>query len=55
MKTKTGNREEVRTNSITVPMSSAEKASVKEMAQKMGLPVSTMVRMILKEHARKEQ
>lgn len=48
MKTPNVNRDEVRENSLTVPMSKEEKEQIRKAADDMGFSMSTFVRMVLK-------
>lgn len=53
MKTAKLNRDEVRENTITIPMTKAEKEAISSAAQKIGLSMSAFVRMVInKELAR---
>lgn len=54
MKTAKSNREEVRENSLTIPMNADEKHQVKLAAEKMGVPMSTFARLVLKDYIKKE-
>jgi len=47
MKTAYENREEVRTTVITFPVSTIEKAAIKEAADKMGMTLSSYCRYVL--------
>lgn len=49
MKTRKSNRDEVRENTLTVPMTRAEKEAIQREAGKMGLSMSSWVRMVLAE------
>ena len=49
MKIAKSNRDEVRENTLTVPLSRIEKKSVQEAANKLGLSMSAWVRMVLAE------
>ena len=49
MKTAKSNRDEVRENSIAVPMTKEEKEGVRKAADDMGLSMSAFVRVVLKE------
>ena len=50
MKTASQNREEIRENSITVPMSEFEKERIRAAARDMGVPMSAFVRIVLKNY-----
>ena len=54
MKVAKTNREEVRENSLTVPMSKSEKDEVKRMSNEMGVSMSSFVRIIIKEFIKKQ-
>lgn len=54
MKIPKSNREEVRQNSLTIPMSKEEKDLVKVAAKEMGVSMSTFARIAIKEYVRKE-
>ena len=54
MKTPRTNREEIRENSLTVPMNREEKEQVKRAAENMGVPMSAFVRIVLKDFIKKE-
>jgi uncharacterized protein (DUF1778 family) len=54
MKTKKENRDEIRANSLTVPMSKDEKELVQRAANKMGVTMSAFARVAIKDYARKE-
>lgn len=54
MKKAKTNRDEVRENSITVPMNAEEKAKLKKAADKWGVPMSAFVRIALKNFMAKE-
>lgn len=47
MNTKKANRDEVRDNSVVVPLSQIEKDKVKKRAQEIGVTMAAFVRMIL--------
>ena len=49
MKTAKTNRDEVRENTISVPMTKEEKEAVKNASSKIGLTMSAWVRMVLAE------
>lgn len=49
LKTAKSNRDEVRENSIAVPMTKEEKEGVRKAADDMGLSMSAFVRVVLKE------
>lgn len=54
MKKAKSNRDEVRENSITIPMNAEEKAKLKKAADKWGLSMSAFVRIALKNFITKE-
>lgn len=54
MKTPKKNRDEVRENSLTIPMSREEKESVKKAADNMGVTMSAFARIVLKDFMKKE-
>jgi antitoxin component of RelBE/YafQ-DinJ toxin-antitoxin module len=54
VKTPKINREEVRENSLTVPMRKEEKEEIQKAADKMGLSMSAFARMAFKDFMRKE-
>ena len=49
VKTAKTNRDEVRENAISIPMTKEEKEAVQNASSKMGLTMSSWVRMVLKE------
>ena len=49
MKISKTNREEIRENSLTIPMSKQEKESVKKSADDMGVSMSAFARIVLKD------
>lgn len=49
MKTKKSNRDEVRENTLVIPMTREEKLAVKKAAEEMGTTMCSFVRIILKE------
>ena len=53
MKTAKTNRDEVRENSLTIPMSAEEKKSVKKAADDMGVSMSSFARIVLKDFIKK--
>lgn len=53
MKTSKSNRNEIRENSLVVPMSFREKQSVKKAADDMGISMSAFARMVLKDFMKK--
>ena len=53
MKTAKTNRDEVRENSLVVPMNKKEKESVKKIADDMGVSMSAFARMVLKDFMKK--
>ena len=53
MKTAKINRDEVRENSLTVPMNKEEKQAVQDAANNMGISMSAFVRMVLKDFMKK--
>ena len=53
MKTPTSNRNEVRENSLTVPMTRIEKEQIKKSADNMGVSMSTFARIALKDYIKK--
>lgn len=48
MKTAKTNRDEVRENTLTIPMTAEEKESIKRRADEMGVSMSAYARIILK-------
>lgn len=55
MKTPKSNREEVRSNSITLLITADEKSKIENAAQEMGVTMSTFVRMVMKEYLNKKE
>lgn len=53
MKTSKSNRDEVRANSLVIPMTKEEKEAVKKSAENMGITMSAFVRLILKDFMKK--
>ena len=53
MKTAKTNRDEIRQNTLTVPMSRDEKMMVQKAADDMGVPMSAFVRIVLKDFLKK--
>lgn len=53
MKTAKTNRDEIRQNTLSVPMSREEKMMVKKAADDMGVPMSAFVRIVLKDFLKK--
>lgn len=53
MKISKTNREEIRENSLTIPMSKQEKESVKKSADDMGVSMSAFARIVLKDFMKK--
>jgi antitoxin component of RelBE/YafQ-DinJ toxin-antitoxin module len=53
MKMKRTNRDEVRENSLNVPMTIIEKDQVRKAADSMGVSMSTLVRIALNEYLKK--
>ncbi len=53
MKMKRNNRNEVRENSLVVPMTKDEKEAVQKAADDIGVPMSAFARMVLKEFIKK--
>ena len=53
MNTKRSNRDEVRENSLVVPMNKEEKQAVQKAAGEMGISMSAFARMILKDFTKK--
>lgn len=47
MKTPKVNREEVRKNSLTIPMTKGEKDAIRQAAERQGMPMATYVRFVL--------
>ena len=54
MKTAKSNRDEIRENSLTVPMNEDEKKSIKRAADEMGVTMSAFARIALREFIKKE-
>ena len=53
MKTPMANREEIRGNCLTIPMSREEKEAVKKAADDMGVTMSAFARIVLKDFMKK--
>lgn len=53
MKTAKSNRDEVRENSLTIPMNKEEKQAVQDAANNMGISMSAFARMALKDFMKK--
>lgn len=53
-KTKKANREDIRSTSITVPLSVAEKQKINKKAEEIGLPMSSFVRFVLIDFMRRD-
>ena len=53
MKTPKSNRDEVRANSLVIPMNKEEKEAVKKAADNMGISMSAFARLILKDFMKK--
>lgn len=53
MKIAKKNRDEVRENTLTVPMTKEEKESVQSAADNMGISMSAFARMVLKDFMKK--
>lgn len=53
MKTAKSNRDEVRENSLTVPMNKEEKQAVQNAANNMGVSMSAFARIVLKDFLKK--
>lgn len=49
MKIAKTNRDEVRSNSLTVPMTDQEKKDIKKVADSMGISMSTFARWVIKD------
>ena len=47
MKTRKSNRDEVRENSLTIPMTKAEKEAIREASAQSGLTMTAWARMVL--------
>ena len=54
MKTKKANREDVRENSLTIPVTDSEKERVQRAADEMGVSMSAFARIVLKDFLKKE-
>ena len=54
MKIAKSNRDEVRENSLTVPMSADEKKRVKKAADEMGVSMSAFARIVLKDFMKRD-
>ena len=55
MNKKKTNRDEVRENSLTIPMSKAEKERVQKKANEMGISMSALGRVVLSDFFKKEE
>jgi urate oxidase len=53
MKTAKSNRDEVRENSLVVPMTNEEKQAVQSAANNMGISMSAFARIVLKDFLKK--
>lgn len=53
MKVANSNRDEIRENTLTIPMSKEEKESVKKAADDMGVTMSAFARIVLKDFMKK--
>ena len=53
MKTAKSNRDEVRENTLCVPMSKEEKETIRKAADDMGVPMSAFARIVLKDFLKK--
>ena len=53
MKTAKTNRDEIRKNTLSVPMSREEKMMVQKAADDMGVPMSAFVRIVIKDFMKK--
>lgn len=53
MKTAKTNRDEIRQNTLCVPMSKEEKMMVQKAADDMGIPMSAFARMVIKDFMKK--
>lgn len=53
MKTPKANREEIRGNCLTIPMSRDEKEAVKRAADEMGVSMSSFARIVFKDFMKK--
>jgi antitoxin component of RelBE/YafQ-DinJ toxin-antitoxin module len=49
------NRDEIRKNSLTVPMKKEEKEAIQKMADDKGLTMSAFARMVLNDFVKKEE
>ena len=54
MKIAKSNRDEIRENSLTVPMNDDEKKAIKRAADEMGVTMSAFARIAMKEFIKKE-
>ena len=54
MKLKRTNRDEVRENSLNIPMTIIEKEQIRKAADDMGVSMSTLARIALNEYLKKE-
>lgn len=54
MKTAKTNRDEVRENTLSIPMTKEEKDSVRNASHKMGVSMSSFARIALKDFAKSE-
>jgi hypothetical protein len=54
MKTRKSNRDEVRENSLTIPMTKAEKEAIREASAQIGLTMTAWARMALNEKINKK-
>jgi hypothetical protein len=52
MKKPISNREEIRANNLSIPMTKAEKEAIREASQKSGLTMATWARMVLAQQAK---
>lgn len=55
MKTPMANRDEIRDETLTVPMSKKEKDRVKQRAKEMGITSSSFVRIVLNDFFKKQE
>ncbi len=53
MKTAKSNRDEVRENSLVIPMNKAEKQCIRKAADDMGISMSAFARLVLKDFMKK--
>jgi hypothetical protein len=53
MKTPKSNRDEIRANSLVIPMTREEKEAVEKAAADMGIAMSAFARMVLKDFMKK--